>query len=112
MKYICIAPNTDSFAWQVDLSYHQHLSLGFSPSDFIVLSPGYIPSESKFPGYIKIIATKNWNEYLNKPHNLFYEPINIQTSLMQMEFLDTVTTTPKNFMSIKDHFLERDVNNK
>ena len=88
MKYICIAPNTDSFAWQVDLSYHQHLSLGFSASDFIVLSPGYLPSESKFPSYIKIISTKNWNEYLNKPHNLFYEPINIQTSLMQMEFLD------------------------
>ena len=84
MKYICIAPNTDSFAWQVDLSYHQHLSLGFSPSDFIVLSPGYIPSESKFPGYIKIIATKNWNEYLNKPH--YFTTWNLPASITFPDF--------------------------
>jgi len=105
VKYICIAPNTESFAWQVDLSYHQHLSLGFSPSDFIVLSPGYIPSESKFPKYINITGVKSWNEHLNIPHNLIYEPINIQTSLMQMEFLDDETYIlgePDIFLLFKD----------
>ena len=94
MKFICVAPNSPQFAWQVDLAFHQHIKSGYDKEDFIVITPKLnMPGDSLkslFSPQINTIWVNSYWKFLNleTPREILMHPISIQTSLMQINLDD------------------------